>query len=228
MSYTRLDHSFDVATSDSRSLSRLLRKARFYERYGKRTLDITLIVFAAPVIVPLMLLMCLLSVLDGASPFYCQKRLGRNRKVFRLIKLRSMVPNGDAVLAGILAKDPVKAAYWSKHQKLRPDPRVTPFGRLLRKTSLDELPQLWNVLRGEMSLVGPRPMMPDQWSIYPGTDYASMRPGLTGLWQVSERSNSTFAARASYDSDYYETLSLKTDLRIILQTFAVVFACSGE
>lgn len=200
----------------------------FYRRYGKRALDVTLIVLFAPVVFFILFVLCILGSLDGGSPFYAQERLGKRNKVFRLYKLRSMFKDSDRVLKDILDTDPEAAAYWAKHQKLRPDPRITRVGHVSRKTSFDELPQLWNVLRGEMSLVGPRPMMPHQKDLYAGHDYVKQRPGLTGLWQVSERANSSFAERAAFDSAYYETMSFKNDIKIILKTFCVVLACSGE
>ena len=112
-------------------------------------------------------------------------------------------------------------------QKLKNDPRVTKIGQLMRKASLDELPQLWNVLAGEMSLVGPRPMMPEQKNLYPGKAYYSMRPGLTGLWQVSQRNASSFASRADFDTSYAGQLSLRTDLGIIFATVGVVLRGTG-
>jgi len=104
---------------------------------------------------------------------------------------------------------------------------ITAFGQALRKTSLDELPQLWNVLIGEMSLVGPRPMLPEQRDLYPGKSYFAMRPGITGLWQVSDRNASTFAARAEYDDRYFNAISLKTDVKILFSTIGVVLRGTG-
>jgi lipopolysaccharide/colanic/teichoic acid biosynthesis glycosyltransferase len=138
-----------------------------------------------------------------------------------------MVPGAEARLAAHLAADPAARAEWDRSQKLREDPRVTPLGRLLRRSSLDELPQLWNVLAGDMSLVGPRPMMPCQQALYPGEAYYRLRPGLTGPWQVSDRHASAFADRARFDRDYEQALSLATDLRILAATLRAVLRGTG-
>ena len=139
-----------------------------------------------------------------------------------MLKIRTMEPGAEAALARHLAADPAARREWDATQKLRPDPRITPLGRVLRKTSLDELPQLWNVLAGDMSLVGPRPMMPAQRALYPGRAAFALRPGLTGPWQVSARNDTGFAARAGFDADYLAGLSLGRDLAILWRTLAVV------
>ncbi|MFN6978425.1 MAG: sugar transferase, partial [Gemmobacter sp.] len=118
-------------------------------------------------------------------------------------------------------------AEWDRTQKLRHDPRITPLGHLLRRSSLDELPQLWNVLTGDMSLIGPRPMMVDQKPLYPGRAYYALRPGISGPWQVSDRNATAFADRAGYDERYFRDLSLGTDLRLILATFGAVARGTG-
>ena len=228
MAHIQYNRRFGLTESDNAIALPLPQESKIYVRFGKRALDIGLIVFAAPVLLLVLPILFILGAIDGASPIYTQPRLGRYNAAFRLFKFRSMLPNSNELLRKIISTDPEAAAYWEKHQKLRPDPRVTRVGHFIRKTSLDELPQLWNVLKGDMSLVGPRPMMPDQKYLYPGKHYAMLRPGLTGLWQISERSNSSFADRAQYDSEYYETMSLWTDLKIIMKTFAVVMSCSGE
>lgn len=193
----------------------------------KRGLDILMIVLALPVALPLIGLMALLAAADGASPFYRQERIGRGGRVFGLLKIRTMVPNADAQLEAYLAKNPAARREWDETQKLKCDPRITRFGRFLRKTSLDELPQLWNVLKGEMSIVGPRPMMVDQKALYPGQAYYRLRPGITGPWQVSDRNNCSFAGRAKYDADYEADLSFATDLSILLRTVSVVVRGTG-
>jgi lipopolysaccharide/colanic/teichoic acid biosynthesis glycosyltransferase len=142
-------------------------------------------------------------------------------------KIRTMVPDAEARLAGHLAKDPAAAAEWAVRQKLEDDPRIIPGGRFLRAASLDELPQLWNVLIGDMSLVGPRPFLPEQQHLYPGSAYYSLRPGLTGFWQVGDRNDATFAARAVDDARYAREMSLGTDLATIARTVAVVARGTG-
>lgn len=199
----------------------------FYVTVGKRAIDLALVLIGGPLILPIILILVALVSLDGGQAFYLQPRLGRNGRVFRLWKLRSMVPNAEARLASYLERDPAARAEWDSAQKLKRDPRLTAIGRHLRRYSLDELPQLWNVLTGDMSLVGPRPMLPEQRVLYPGTAYFDFRPGITGLWQISERNNCTFAGRAGYDNRYAQLVSARTDFRILLQTVGVVFRGTG-
>jgi len=199
-----------------------------YRRYAKRLLDLIIVGLAAPVALVIIGLAALGLVLrEGGSPFYRQERIGRHERVFGMWKLRTMVPDAEAVLEAYLAANPVARTEWDRHQKLKTDPRITRFGAILRKTSLDELPQLWNVLTGDMSIVGPRPMMRDQRVLYPGTEYYIMRPGITGLWQTSARNASSFHERAGFDQAYYRALSLRTDLAIIWRTFSVVLRGTG-
>ena len=200
---------------------------KIYSNGGKRALDTALILIALPFLVPVMLIVALAIMLDGGSPFYTQQRLGRDWKPFRLFKFRTMKTNADILLAEHLANDPEARAEWESDQKLRNDPRITRVGSFLRRSSLDELPQLINVLLGHMSLVGPRPMMPQQRALYPGVYYAAHRPGLTGLWQVSVRNGTTFAGRAVFDERYSREISLGLDLATILRTFQVVARCTG-
>lgn len=198
-----------------------------YRRGAKRLLDLLLVVMLALPVLAVLLPLVALVMLDGHSPFFVQERLGRGGRVFRMVKLRTMVPDAERVLADTLSADPAARAEWERHQKLRRDPRITPVGALLRRTSLDELPQLANVALGHMSMVGPRPMMPCQRSLYPGTEYFEMRPGVTGFWQVSARNASSFAERAAFDRRYHAELSLGTDLRVMWQTVGVVANATG-
>ena len=165
--------------------------------------------------------------LDGSSPFYWSDRVGRGGKTFRMLKLRTMVPNADKLLEEYLSRNAEAMLEWNSTQKLKSDPRITAVGRLLRKTSLDELPQLWNVLIGDMSLVGPRPMMPSQRALYSGTAYYALRPGITGPWQVSVRNESEFAQRVDFDAKYDRTISFATDVKLLLATVRVVFRGTG-
>ncbi len=198
-----------------------------YNRLFKRWLDLTMILLAAPFVLPMLLMLGWMVRRDGGPAFYVQDRIGLDGRVFRLWKLRTMVVDADARLAADLAADPALKAEWDETQKLKADPRITPIGRLLRKASLDELPQLWNVFRGDMSLVGPRPMLPEQRALYPGRDYYAMRPGLTGPWQVSERNETSFAGRAEFDSAYARRVSLPTDIVIMFLTVWVVLRGTG-
>ena len=198
-----------------------------YSRRLKRGLDLLLVLLAAPFVVPLVFVLAFLVRRDGGPAFYCQDRIGRDGRVFRIWKLRSMVPDADALLAAHLEAHPEARDEWDRTQKLRDDPRITPVGRLIRKTSLDELPQLWNVVAGDMSLVGPRPMLPAQAPRYPGRAYYRLRPGLTGFWQISSRTQSSFAERAVFDSRYAAELSFLTDLRVLFATVRVVLRGTG-
>lgn len=198
-----------------------------YRTYFKRVLDLTLVSIAAIPVLIILGVCALLVARDGGSPFYCQTRVGRFGKTFKMWKLRSMVTNAEKALEDHLAKDPAARAEWDRNQKLRHDPRITKVGAILRKTSLDELPQLWNVVKGEMSLVGPRPMMVEQQVLYPGSAYYALRPGLTGFWQVSVRNESSFAGRANYDAEYLKKVSLVEDVKVIWKTVSVVTQGTG-
>lgn len=199
----------------------------FYRNYLKRALDVTAILLAAPVVVPVVVALAFAVSRDGSKPFYSQQRVGQHGRAFRMWKLRSMVPDADERMEAYLASNPAARAEWDETQKLKNDPRVTPFGRFLRKSSLDELPQLWNVFTGDMSLVGPRPMMLNQQALYPGMAYYALRPGITGYWQTAGRNRTTFEARAEYDTVYEESLSLATDAKILVRTVGVVMNGTG-
>ncbi|PLL10750.1 sugar transferase [Tabrizicola sp. TH137] len=202
--------------------------ATVYRRFGKRALDIFFVLAAAPAVLLCVLVLALIIARDGGSPFFSQMRIGKDGRAYRMWKLRTMVTDADARLEAHLAIDPVAHDEWHRTQKLRNDPRITRFGRALRKTSLDELPQLWNVLKGDMSLVGPRPMLPCQQPLYPGSAYYRLRPGITGMWQVSSRNNSEFVERAAFDQEYERRLSFVTDMRLILATLVVVLQGTGH
>lgn len=198
-----------------------------YQRIAKRAFDLSIVAIVALPVLAILFILGAIVALDGHAPLYVQDRVGQGGRLFRLIKLRTMVPNADKVLEQTLTNDPAARAEWEEFQKLKNDPRITRFGRVLRKTSLDELPQLINVALGQMSIVGPRPIMDNQREIYPGTDYYSMRPGITGFWQISVRNESSFAERAQFDNSYYGAMSLATDLHVIGKTFGVVIRGTG-
>lgn len=200
---------------------------RWYRTFFKRAFDFAIVLTAAIVWLPVVAVLAFLVSLDGSSPFFVQRRVGRDGVIFWMIKLRTMVPNADEALKAYLAENPQAKAEWDRDQKLRKDPRITRLGHVLRATSMDELPQLINVLKGDMSLVGPRPFMECQKSLYPGLGYYRVRPGITGLWQVSDRNNTTFAYRAVFDDDYERSLSLKGDIMILKRTFGAVLGCTG-
>lgn len=216
-----------AAATAYRPASAPANSSGFYRNGPKRVLESLLVLLSAPIVVPFIALLALVVSLDGARPFYVQKRVGKNGRVFRMWKLRSMVPGAEAKLRDYLATSPAARAEWNATQKLKNDPRVTRIGRFLRRASIDELPQLWNVLNGSMSLVGPRPMMLEQQAFYHGTSYYNLRPGITGLWQVSDRNEGEFVGRVKYDDLYDRDLSFKTDASIIARTFGVVLRCTG-
>lgn len=193
----------------------------------KPGLDKLLILLTAPLVLPVVAVLALLVALDGGKPFYTQLRVGKNGKSFRMWKLRTMVAGADDRLEAHLAANPAARAEWDATQKLKDDPRITRLGHILRKTSLDELPQLFNVLAGSMALVGPRPMMVKQKPLYHGQAYFQLSPGITGLWQTSDRNDCNFVDRVHYDETYGRTVSLVTDLRILFKTVAVVLRGTG-
>lgn len=203
----------------------------FYPTHGKRLLDLVIVALLLPVALPLIGLILAATALEGGRPLYCQLRVGQGGRLFRCWKVRTMVVDAEGALAVILRDDPAMAAEWCSNQKLAHDPRITRLGAFLRRSSLDELPQLWNVLAGHMSLVGPRPFTPEQQAIYhsgcPDAAYYRLLPGITGLWQVSRRNLGSFAERAHYDTQYCSRLGLMTDLRILWDTVFVVLRATG-
>ena len=200
-----------------------------YAGGGKRVFDLVVVVLLLPLALPLIAALLVISALDGGHPFFSHRRVGKDGRIFNCYKLRTMVPDAEERLKRILRDDPAAAAEWAADFKLRDDPRITAIGRLLRKTSLDELPQLWNVLRGDMSLVGPRPVTEAEIPLY-GHDaeaYYSVRPGLTGIWQVSGRNALSFAERVELDRKYATGLSLFKDLKILFMTVPAVLQVTG-
>lgn len=196
----------------------------------KRLFDVTASSLALVVLSPLFALFSALIRRDGDPALFRQTRVGRYGETFECLKFRSMVSDAQTRLAEIIATDPQKAAEWETYQKLSDDPRITPVGRFLRRTSLDELPQLINVLRGEMSLVGPRPMTVEQKDAY-GTrleSYIRMRPGLTGMWQVNGRNSTSFEERARLDDWYARNWSLWRDAVILARTVREVLFSTGR
>ena len=194
-------------------------------RLAKRIMDLLLTIIGGVAILPLIALIALTVKLTSRGPaFYGHTRIGQGGRRFKAWKFRSMVPDGDRILAAHLEAHPEAKAEWERDRKLRHDPRVTGIGNLLRKTSLDELPQLWNVLVGEMSLIGPRPIVQDEVEYYTHRFhlYGKLKPGLTGLWQVSGRNDTTYAERVDYDSYYVRNWSVWLDLVILARTVWVV------
>lgn len=207
-----------------------VRPSGLYPRYGKRAVDIAGALVLSLVFSPLILLLVLGLQWQRGPLFFGHPRVGRGGQVFTCLKFRTMVPDADRRLAQLLASDPEARAEWDSSRKLTHDPRITRIGHFLRRTSLDELPQLLNVLRGEMSLVGPRPVTQSELEMYgpARSAYLSLRPGLTGQWQVSGRNDLSYAARVSLDEAYARKPSLLTDLSILMRTALVVLGATGK
>ena len=204
--------------------------ARKSNRIAKRMFDIVVTICGGIFILPFMLIIAAIIYLDSGGPIiYKQKRIGKNGKEFSFYKFRSMVKNADTILEEYLSTHENEKNEWQKNFKLKNDPRVTKIGRIIRKTSIDELPQLWNVLIGDMSLVGPRPLLPNEVERYSGyiEDYKLVLPGLTGVWQVSGRSDTTFEERVIMDSWYIHNWSVWIDIVYLLKTVLVVVKSKG-
>ncbi|HZH28757.1 MAG TPA: undecaprenyl-phosphate galactose phosphotransferase WbaP [Azospirillaceae bacterium] len=203
--------------------------ASTHARMIKRTFDLVVAGLLVVLLSPVFLLLAYLIRRDGGPAFYSQKRIGRGGRLINCLKFRSMVPNAEAALQELLDRDPAARAEWDATLKLKNDPRITPVGHFLRRTSLDELPQLFNVLRGEMSLVGPRPMLLEEPPKF-GADivyYYEVDPGITGLWQVSGRNDVDYKRRVQLNSWYVRNWSLWYDITILLKTVRVVLTRDG-
>lgn len=197
---------------------------------GKRVFDICVatigLIFLSPVLLSLFVLV---RIQDGGPALFAHSRVGKNGKIFRCYKFRSMVVDAQQKLDTLLASDPAAADEWARDQKLRKDPRVTALGRFIRKSSLDELPQLLNILKGEMSVVGPRPIIQDELARYGDydLDYLSVTPGVTGLWQVSGRNDVSYDERVQMDVAYARSWTVLGDVWITLKTFPAVLLSRG-
>jgi exopolysaccharide production protein ExoY len=215
---------------DTTSALGTLQSQSLPDRAAHRALDLglslTLLLFLAPVL----LVIALLVKAEGRGPvIFRHTRVGRNGKPFTCLKFRTMEHNAEELLGDLLGACGEINVEWSIDQKIRKDPRVTPLGRCLRKFSIDELPQLWNVVRGEMSIVGPRPIVEDEACRYQEhfKDYCSVNPGITGLWQVSGRNSLSYNRRVELDCAYIRTRSIRGDCSIIFRTLPVVMRGTG-
>lgn len=229
MSYTYLDDYLDDATP----ISQANNPPRFtYRNRGKRVFDILMVFLSVPIIIPIIFLSWVAMFLSGGRGFFRQVRVGRDGKNFECLKIRTMSRHAEIELLDRIDNDPVFAAKWKLAQKVDDDPRVTWLGNVLRKTSIDELPQFWNVLRGDMSLIGPRPFTPDQKNIYDADKnsqaYYRLRPGISGLWQVRSRNRGCFTDRIGFDAEYEANVTLRQDLWIVLMTVKEVLRASGK
>ena len=196
----------------------------------QRCLDLTIATLCLLVLWPIMLIAaCAVAIGSPGPVFYIQPRLGRDGEIFGCLKFRTMRVDADRLLRDLLESSAAIQEIWKREQKLRDDPRITPFGHILRRYSIDELPQLLNVLRGEMSIVGPRPIVEAEIERYAArfSDYCRVKPGLTGLWQISGRNSVSYQRRVELDSHYVRTKSLRGDLWILVRTVPVVLRGTG-
>lgn len=229
MADIRYERNFGSA--DALALGRDATPASRYRKFGKRAFDILLALCLLPIVgLSVLLLSIFVYAHDRSFPLFGHSRVGRGGRVFRCWKIRTMVPDAEIRLAAYLDLNPAAAAEWEAERKLTDDPRITHIGDIMRRTSLDELPQIWNVLTGEMSFVGPRPVTADELDKYgiSRAAYCAMRPGITGLWQVSGRNDVSYAERVALDVEYLRRMSFPTDASIILRTAGVVIRPTGK
>ena len=198
---------------------------------SKRLFDIFFSLSALLLLLPLYLVITLAVVLSSKSyPFFAQKRVGRGGRIFTCYKFRTMVPNAEEKLQELLEKNPEFKKEWEEKRKLLNDPRITSIGKFLRKTSLDELPQFWNVLKGDLSVVGPRAVVMEEIEEQfkeKAQKILTLRPGITGLWQVNGRSLTTYSERVDLEEKYVEDRSFLLDLRIVVWTVPIMFNSKG-
>jgi exopolysaccharide production protein ExoY len=200
-----------------------------YRDFGKRAFDLAFVVMLSPLLFPVIALLALAVRLDGGAAFFGHKRVGKDGKTFKCWKLRSMVPDAEQRLRTYLLENKEEQEFWQANFKLANDPRITKLGRFLRKTSLDELPQFWNVLIGDMSVVGPRPVTLEETALYGNAKAVlqTVRPGITGLWQVSGRNAVDYDHRITLDVKYLSVLDFPADIGIILRTVFVMLKRTG-
>lgn len=216
----------------SRHFAQLSSEAsRGLSRYFRYTIDTSIALIGLLVLAPLIVMVvALLFAVQGRPIFVAHRRIGKNGVMFPCLKFRTMVADAEDVLRRHLAANPSERAEWSASRKLKNDPRITPFGALLRKSSIDEIPQLLNVLLGHMSIVGPRPIVPSEAELYGPyfVDYIQVRPGLTGLWQISGRNDVSYNQRIELDVRYVRERSLWRDIVIMFKTIPAVLRAHGS
>lgn len=221
---------FSSLSATQINVSQTLDNKNLYNQYFKRCFDFLFAIALLPVLVPVIAILYVLTRMQGGAGFFAHERIGQDGQRFKCLKIRTMVPDAEARLAVYLSENPDAKEEWDRTQKLTDDPRVTAVGRFLRRTSLDELPQLWNVLRGEMSFVGPRPVTEpelDRYGLHKRA-YLSLKPGITGVWQVEGRSNGCYDERLRMDQSYMNSIGLLYDLRLIMRTALVVVSPTGR
>jgi len=221
----------EVLSENISTITNNVKKESKMYRFIKRVIDIIFSIIGLIGLIPVTIVIAIanLFVKDKGPVFFTQERIGKDGKLFKFYKYRSMVINADEKLKKYLEENEQARKEYEKYKKLENDPRVTAIGKFIRKTSIDELPQFINILKGEMSLVGPRPYLPreikDMGENY--TEIVKVKPGLTGLWQVNGRSDTTFKQRTEIDKEYIERKSTILDIKIIIRTFLKVFVKEG-
>ena len=196
----------------------------------KRMVDVLLAISGIILLAPLLIICVVATIVTSPGPaLFRHRRVGYNGKHFDCLKFRTMVKDAPERLRKLLESDPAAAAEWAAKRKLRHDPRVTAIGAILRKSSLDELPQLFNVLKGDMSIVGPRPVTDEELERYTTSigAYLACRPGITGLWQVSGRSRTTYDKRVACDTFYAQNWSMTLDAKILIVTLPALVVADG-
>ena len=197
----------------------------------KKLFNYIILLLIFPFFILLHIILSILIKLDSKGEIvFIQKRVGKNKKIFNLYKYRTMYKNGEKILQEYLKRHPEEIKYYEKYHKYKNDPRITKIGKFLRATSLDELPQLINVLKGDMNIIGPRPYLPPELDKMKKQEYEiifKVKPGITGLWQVSGRNNLTFSERIEIEKEYVKNWSLKLDLIILIKTIKVVLLKIG-
>lgn len=219
-----------IRTKSQRFSGTATEKRRAVSLGAKHLMDFVIAICLLPIIAPVIAVLYAMTRLDGGPGFFGHKRVGKDNNEFCCWKIRSMVPDAEAVLERHLCENPAAAAEWARDFKLANDPRITRLGRFLRQTSLDELPQIWNVLRGDMSFVGPRPVTRKEIEKYRGYEwcYMSVKPGITGIWQISGRNDVDYDQRVQMDVDYVTSRSLFGDLLIMFRTAGTVLNRTGR
>ena len=220
----------EVAVAVQRSEGRKSENSNLYRDQFKRLFDVVFALAIMPIILPLFAILYFVVRRDGGPFLYRHTRIGADGKPFGCLKIRTMVVNSETRLNEHLAQNPDAREEWNRHFKLRNDPRITSIGQKLRKTSLDELPQIFNVLMGDMSVVGPRPITAEELALYgdAAEDYKKVAPGLTGPWQVTGRRENDFQGRAALDAGYVKDVSFTKDMYYILATIPEVVFCRGR
>lgn len=220
----------DLSAQKGDDIAATQQAPSYYKAYGKRLFDLVFVIMSAPFAFMIVAVAAIFVALDGKSPFFAHPRVGKNGKIFACWKLRTMVPDADAALAKLCANSNAFALEWQQNQKLENDPRVTKLGRILRKSRIDEFPQFWNVLIGDMSLVGPRPVTVPEMARYGAisNERLAQRPGVTGLWQVSGTRDFNFEDRITLDLIYLREATFWMDIKIVALTILTVFRLNGK